>query len=146
MSMTSTTLRSRTLAVLMAGAGLAHLPVAPMHLREAPYMGGLFLAFAATGVVLGALLWWRPGRWPVDIAGMLCVAAVLTYAATRLVAFPQIGDDVGNWGEPWGVVSIVLESSVVVLAAVSRRAAAVASPPARVGLAADGGVRQRVAA
>ena len=57
----------------------------------------------------------------------LCAAAVATYAATRVVAFPQIGDDVGNWLEPWGVVSVVLESLSVAVAVVSLRVGAAVS-------------------
>ena len=41
----------------------------------------------------------------VEVAGALCASASGAYAATRLIAFPQIGDDVGNWLERWGVVS-----------------------------------------
>jgi hypothetical protein len=40
---------------------------------------------------------------------------VAVYAATRLVAFPQLADDVGNWLEPLGVVSVLSELAVVVL-------------------------------
>jgi hypothetical protein len=51
------------------------------------------------------------------VAVFTCGAAVLGYAATRTVPFPRLADDVGNWFEPLGVVSILAES-VVVLAAV----------------------------
>jgi hypothetical protein len=49
-------------------------------------------------------------------AGAVCGAAVATYAATRLVAFPQLADDVGSWFEPLGVVSVVAETAVVAAA------------------------------
>jgi hypothetical protein len=45
-----------------------------------------------------------------------CGSAVLGYAATRTVAFPRLADDVGNWFEPLGVVSILAESAVVITA------------------------------
>ncbi len=38
---------------------------------------------------------------------------VLGYAATRLVAFPELGDDVGNWLEPLGVIAVASELAVV---------------------------------
>jgi len=135
------------LAVLTIAAGLAHLPVVPEHLEEAPYMGALFVAFAVVASLTGALLLLlRQRLWLVDAAGVLCAAAVVTYAATRLVAFPQIGDDVGNWLEPWGVVSIALETAVVVLAAVSRRAVAFASRSGPVSRAEQRAVQQRAVA
>lgn len=97
-------------AVLLLGSGAAHLPVLQEHLREAAWMGYLFAAFALACAVLAAVLALSGSRIPQFAAGALCVLAVLTYAATRIVAFPQLDDDVGNWGEPWGVVSITLET------------------------------------
>jgi hypothetical protein len=97
-------------AVLLLGSGAAHLPVLQEHLREATWMGSLFAAFALACAALAAALA-LSGAPTLRIAGgVLCTAAVLTYVATRLVAFPQLGDDVGNWGEPWGVVSVALET------------------------------------
>jgi cytochrome bd-type quinol oxidase subunit 2 len=97
-------------AVLLLGSGAAHLPVMQEHLREAAWMGCLFAAFAVACAALAAALALSGSRVPQLAAGTLCVLAVLTYAATRVVAFPQLHDDVGNWGEPWGVVSITLET------------------------------------
>ena len=128
MSLTQTARYARGLAAVTLAAGLAHLPVTPEHLREAPYVGVSFAVFAIVATVLGGYLLARPvSRLAVDAAGVLCAAAVVTYVATRVVAFPQIGDDVGNWLEPWGVVSVALETAAVVLAAVSRRGVAVVS-------------------
>ena len=50
-------------------------------------------------------------------AGVTCGLAVLGYAATRLAAFPMLADDVGNWFEPLGVLSITTETIVVAAAA-----------------------------
>lgn len=97
------------LAVLLLGSGAAHLPVMEEHLREAAWMGSLFALFAVATAVLAAAVALSGRRGPVLAASALCALAVLTYAATRLFAFPQLGDDVGNWVEPWGVVSVVLE-------------------------------------
>jgi hypothetical protein len=46
-------------------------------------------------------------------AATICGVTIIGYAATRLVAFPMLADDVGNWLEPLGVVSIIAESIVV---------------------------------
>lgn len=51
----------------------------------------------------------------------LCTAAVLAYAATRLVAFPQLAGDVGNWLEPLGVISVLGELAVVAAAVLALR-------------------------
>lgn len=147
MSLTSSARVARALAVLTAAAGLAHLPVTREHLNEAPYVGVSFAVFAVVGVALGGYLWLRPtSRRAVELAGALCAAAVATYAATRLVAFPQIGDDVGNWLEPWGVVSVALETLAVVAAAVSLRGGVAASRPVHVVPAEGSAAPQRAAA
>ncbi len=45
-----------------------------------------------------------------------CVLTIIGYAATRLIAFPMLGDDVGDWGEPLGVLSIAAETAAAALA------------------------------
>jgi hypothetical protein len=45
---------------------------------------------------------------------LTCGLAVIGYGATRLIAFPQLADDVGHWFEPLGMVSVVAESVAVV--------------------------------
>ncbi|MGN6088314.1 MAG: hypothetical protein ACTHNT_03375 [Actinomycetales bacterium] len=101
----------------IAVAAAAHVPVTPEHLEEAPYMGVLFIvltvACAAIGVAL--LVWDAPVVY--GLAVLTCGLAVIGYAATRLVAFPMLGDDVGNWFEPLGVVSVLTEALVVAAAA-----------------------------
>jgi hypothetical protein len=99
--------------------------IAP-HLEEAPYMGVLFIGLTVVCLGLGAVIAVAEPRWAYPTAAAVCGAAVLAYAATRLVAFPQLADDVGNWFEPLGVVSVISEGIVVALAlVVARRRTAV---------------------
>jgi hypothetical protein len=97
------------LAAAAVAAGVAHLPVTREHLEEAPYMGVAFVVFAVGcgGIALASLL--RGGRLVSLAAVGWCGAALATYVATRLVPFPLLSDDVGNWAEPWGLVSILFE-------------------------------------
>ena len=95
-------------------------------------MGVLFAAFTVAGLFVGAVLWVRPRTAVVSAATVLCGSAIVAYVATRLVAFPQLSDDVGNWLEPWGVVSVSLETLVVLVGLLSRRLVAGASPHAPV--------------
>jgi hypothetical protein len=46
---------------------------------------------------------------------------VVGYLATRSVAFPQLSDDVGNWFEPLGVVSVLAELVVITAAILGLR-------------------------
>jgi hypothetical protein len=115
-------------AVLVAAA--AHLPVIRPHLDEAPYMGVLFVVLSAACVVLASVVisWDTPVVYALSV--LTCGLAVIGYAATRLVAFPMLADDVGNWFEPLGLLSIASETVVVLtaLGALARRS------PRRIGL------------
>jgi hypothetical protein len=115
-------------------AAVAHVPVIGEHLQEAPYMGILFVLLTVACLVLAAaVLLWDAAVVYAAAAGV-CATAVLGYAATRLVAFPQLADDVGNWLEPLGVLAVAGELAVVASAwvALTRpRGAPAASPAAR---------------
>ena len=109
------------LAAAALVAGGAHLPVIAEHLEEAPYMGILFIALTAACFTLAATALVVDSAAVYAAASVTCGLAVLGYAATRLVAFPMLADDVGNWLEPLGVASIVSESVVVLAALVAVR-------------------------
>jgi hypothetical protein len=97
-------------------AAVAHIPVIGPHLDEAPYMGVLFIVLTAACAALAAALLVRDSRAVYALVILTCGLAVIGYAATRLVAFPMLADDVGNWLEPLGVVSIVAETIAVAAA------------------------------
>jgi hypothetical protein len=103
------------LAVAAVVAAVAHLPVIREHLEEAPYMGVLFLVLTAACFALAGAALVRDTRVVYAASAVTCGLAVIGYVATRLVAFPMLADDVGNWLEPLGVVSVASETGVVVL-------------------------------
>jgi len=100
----------------MVIAAAAHLPVIGPHLDEAPYMGVLFIVLSTACLALAVAVagWDTPAVYA--LSALTCGLAVLGYAATRLLAFPMLADDVGNWLEPLGVVSVVSEAAVVIIA------------------------------
>lgn len=114
--------RFRPLVVVAAViAAAAHVPVIAPHLDEAPYMGVLFVVLTAACLVLAATLAVRDGERVYALSALTCGLAVVGYAATRLVTFPMLADDVGNWLEPLGVISVLSESVVVVGACLAIR-------------------------
>jgi len=101
-------------------AAAAHVPVTGEHLREATYVGVLFVVLEVALGVLAVLLLVRESRRVWAAAGVVPAAAVGAYVASRTVGLPKIRDDVGNWAEPLGVVSVVFET-VMVLMVLARR-------------------------
>ena len=97
-----------------AGAAAAHIPVIAPHLEEAPYMGVLFILLTLACLILAIAAIWYDAAVVYLAAATICGLTIIGYAATRLVAFPMLADDVGNWLEPLGVVSIIAETIVVV--------------------------------
>lgn len=114
--------RLRPLAALATlVAAIAHIPVIAPHLDEAPYMGVLFIVLTAACLTLTAMLVVHDSERVYALSILTCGLAVVGYVATRLVAFPMLADDVGNWFEPLGVVSVITETIVVVTACVALR-------------------------
>jgi len=114
------------LVLAVAVSAAAHVPVIAPHLEEAPYMGALFIALTVACVALALTLLVRDAPLVYAASAVVCGLAVIGYAATRVVAFPQLADDVGNWLEPLGVVAVLSELVVVAtaLTALSRRSTA----------------------
>ena len=99
----------------------AHIPIIPDHLHEAPYMGTLFVLLTVTCVGLAAVVLVHDVPLVYVAAVTVCGLAILGYAATRTVAFPQLADDVGNWLEPLGIVALCSEATVIGLSLAALR-------------------------
>lgn len=112
-------LRSRWRALVVVAslvASAAHIPVIGPHLDEAPYMGVLFIVLTAACAALAVATAVRDTRAIYALVVLTCGLAVVGYAATRVVAFPMLSDDVGDWLEPLGVLSVVSETVAVAAA------------------------------
>ena len=111
------------LAALVAAA--AHVPVIAPHLSEAPYMGEEFIVLTVACALLAVAVLVCDSVAAYALTAVTGALAIIGYLATRMVAFPQLSDDVGNWLEPLGVVSIASESIAVAAAllALGRRSA-----------------------
>jgi hypothetical protein len=106
--------RALPLAALALVAAAAHVPVTPEHLQEAFYIGVLFIALEVACVILAVALMARPSRSIFGTTAGVGAAAVLALVVSRTVGLPRIQDDIGAWGEPLAVISLVTESLMVV--------------------------------
>ena len=100
--------------LLIMVVGIIHLIEAPEHLEEATYVGVLFLinvlfAFvSAFGIYRGAQWGWVLG---VLVAG----GALVMYVVSRAVGLPGLDEDVGNWLETAGILSLIVEGLFVLV-------------------------------
>lgn len=105
-------------AIGAVGEAVAHVPVIEEHLTEAPYIGVGFVLLAVAGFVLGVLLLLSdtPAVWASTLG--VALLALIGYFLSRTIGLPQIGDDVGNWSEPLGIMAIICEAIMLIAAAV----------------------------
>lgn len=104
------------LVVALFVTGAAHIPVIPEHLQEAPYIGALFIALSVTSFVLAAVIVVRDVPAVYVVTAIVTGLAIFAYLLSRAVGLPQIGDDIGNWFEPLGVVAVIAEFIAVLTA------------------------------
>jgi len=118
-------------AATLVASGAVHIPVIPMHLEEAPYIGYLFIALTAVcfAIAVAVLLVDSVVVWAAG--GVVTALAVIAYVLSRTVGLPQIQDDIGNWSEPLGIAAITAETLTVLLAVVALRRAEAAVQAAR---------------
>jgi hypothetical protein len=105
------------LAACATVSAAAHVPVVGEHLREAPYMGQEFLVLIIGCLLIAVAALIGDTAAVYLMAVITCGLAITGYILTRIIAFPALADDVGNWFEPLGVVSILAESATVAVAA-----------------------------
>ena len=71
-------------------------------------------------MLAAALLFVRPrAGW--TLGGTLALLTFVAYCVNRTVGMPGAVDDIGNWGEPLGVASLVVEGAMVLLSAAMLR-------------------------
>jgi hypothetical protein len=100
-------------AVGLAGIALIHLLDAPSKFSETPYLGWMYVGLIVASVAFaGALVHTSDGRvW--SAALVLTATVIAGYVLSRTTGLPQATGDVGNWGEPLGMASLLVEGSVV---------------------------------
>ncbi len=104
-------------AGMLAAAGAAHIPVIPSHLSEAPYIGVLFILLTVACLGLAVILTWHPRTPAYAAAAIITGGAIAAYVLSRTVGLPMIEDDIGNWFEPLGVISVITEAAALLICA-----------------------------
>jgi hypothetical protein len=93
--------------------------------KDPEYAQFLYYALEVAGVVAVVLLLTRYATWGWFLALGVAVGPMLGYVLSRGPGLPDYNDDIGNWAEPLGVISLVVEGVLLIVAAtvlaVSRR-------------------------
>ena len=103
--------------VLILINGLVHFVDAPDSFGDATYLGLLFVANGIGSVLAATGIAWGSRRWGWGLGLLVAGGALVGYVLSRTVGLPGgLTDDIGNWLDPLGVVSIVAEALFVALA------------------------------
>ena len=87
--------------------------------KDPQYVQIMYYALEAAGVAAAALLVSRPTRAGWLLALGVAAGPILGYVLSRGPGLPNYTDDVGNWTEPLGVVSLVVEGVLLIVAVVA---------------------------
>ena len=103
-------------AVGLASIALVHLLDVPDKFDELPYVGGLFVGLIITSLLLAEGMIRTDDLRVWLVAGVVSAATIVGYAISRTSGLPgDEGDDIGNWTEPLGLASLLVEGIVVLL-------------------------------
>ena len=107
----------RCLAVIgLIGIALIHLIDVPDKLEEVPYVGILFGALIVSSLMIAEMLIRADDARVWLAGGGLAGLTIVGYVISRTAGLPGDGGaDLGNWTEPLGLVSLLVEAIVVQL-------------------------------
>jgi hypothetical protein len=100
-------------ASALGAVALIHLLDAPGKFEETPYLGWMYVALIVGSLVTGFALVRGSDTRAWLAAGGLAAGALVGYAVNRTVGLPQATGDIGNWAEPIGMASLLVEAIVV---------------------------------
>lgn len=109
------------MATGLVGIALIHILDLQSKMSEVPYLGWAYVGLIVASLVLADLVVRRRGRSVFLASAGLAAAVILGYVVNRTVGMPNATDDVGNWLEPLGLASLVVEAAVVWFAAAAAR-------------------------
>ena len=113
--------------ILLAGIAWIHYRGIPDKLGETAYLGWSYILLVAGCAAAGA--WLLSDRWRSGyVLGLvISLGAILAYILTRSTGLPHATGDIGNWAEPAGIVSLLMEAAFVVVAVLQLRRAPAAA-------------------
>jgi hypothetical protein len=109
-----------------ATAAIGCLAVAAIHiidqrgvpgLKEPGYVQILYYILEVAGIVAAALLLTKYAKQGWVLVLGVAAGPIVGYILSRGPGLPNYHDDIGNWTEPLGVISLIVEGILLILAA-----------------------------
>jgi cytochrome bd-type quinol oxidase subunit 2 len=111
-----------TVVVGLAGIAVIHAVDSVGKWSEVRYMFWMYIALIVGSLaVAGAVLFAR-SRAALAAAALVAASAFAGYVLSRTTGLPNATDDIGNWTEPLGLASLVVEGCVIAVALAALRA------------------------
>lgn len=106
-----THLHNRRSAVVLGLVGLAgvHIMDLPGKWEDTFYLAVAYIAIIAVAAVLIERLTVKGSRFDYLAAAALSSAVLVGFVVNRTVGMPNAMDDIGNWFEPLGLLSLAIE-------------------------------------
>jgi hypothetical protein len=108
-------LHNRRAAVIIGLVGLAavHIMDLPAKWTEAFYIAVMYLGAIAFAVVLVERLVVKVSKLDYLAAAALSISVLMGYVVNRTLGMPGATEDIGNWFEPLGLLSLAIEAFAV---------------------------------
>jgi hypothetical protein len=112
-----------TTAIGLGGIAVIHAVDGVGKWSEARYLFWMYMALIVAAIVTAAgVLFSHSPRWLLAAAAV-AASVFAGYVINRTVGLPNATDDIGNWTEPLGLASLVVEGCVIAVAMGGLRAA-----------------------
>ncbi|MBC7442523.1 MAG: hypothetical protein H7311_08395 [Ramlibacter sp.] len=90
-----------------------HVLDLPGKFAETPYLAVAYIGLIVAALVVAERLFVVGSRRDFAAAAVLSVLVIVGFVVNRTVGMPGAMDDIGNWLEPLGLLSLLVEAFVV---------------------------------
>lgn len=117
------TMNATAVLIGLAGVIAVHVMDLPGKISEVPYLGVMYIGVIVLAGVLMQRIMKRPSHRDYLAVAGLAGAVFIGFVINRTVGMPGATDDIGNWLEPLGLLSLVVEGWLVAVALMGARLA-----------------------
>ena len=106
-------IRRGAVALGLAGIAVVHILDLPGKWTETRYLGWGYIAVIAASLFLMERVITRASQWDYLASAGLAGSVIVGFVINRTIGMPGAMDDIGNWLEPLGLLSLFVEAFVV---------------------------------